>query len=220
MDKIRVIVADDEPIYREGLCRILEEEEDIEVVAKSSDYEEAVRLAEELTPGVIVIGVSISEPRSVEVTRRIREVSADTAILGVSHTISGSFLLTYLRAGAAGFLLKKTDLREMVSSIRALCRGEVVLEKNGVTKMLNEIERGELAAKILLLKDREVEVLKVVARGGSNKDVAQELGISGRTVQTHMANIFAKLGVDTRTEAVLYALREGWITLDEVKPPE
>jgi len=220
VDNIRVIVADYEPVYQEGLCRILEEEEDMEVVARSSDYEEAVRLAEELTPEVIVIGVNISEPRNIEVIRRIKEACPGTAILAISPAVSGSFLLTCLQAGVDGFLLKKTDLYEMVSAVRSLHRGEVVLEKNGVNKMLSEIERGERAAKILALKDREVEVLKVVAKGGSNKDIAQELGISVRTVQTHMANIFAKLGVDTRTEAVLYALREGWITLDEVKPPE
>lgn len=219
MGKIRVLVVDDEPVYREGLCRILEAEEDLEVVARSSNYEEATGLAEELSPDVVVIGVSIPELSNVQIISRIKALCPDTAILVVSSAVSGSLLLACLQAGVAGYLLKKTDLCEMVSAVRFVHAGEVVLEKEGVTKMLEEIKRGEEAGKILLLKYREVEVLKVVARGGSNKDIAQELGISVRTVQTHLANIFAKLGVDTRTEAVLYAIREGWISLDEVKPP-
>jgi len=217
--KIGVLIVDDEPVYREGLCRILEAEEDLEVVARSSNYEEARRIAEELSPDVVIIGVSISGLRDVETISRIKAACPDAAILVVGSAISGSLLLACLRAGVAGYLPKKTDLREMVSAVRSLHAGEVVLEKESVSKMLEEIKRGEEAGKILLLKNREVDVLKIVARGGSNKDIAQELGISVRTVQTHLANIFAKLGVDTRTEAVLYAIREGWISLDEVKPP-
>jgi NarL family two-component system response regulator LiaR len=219
MEKIRVLVVDDEPVYREGLSRILEEEEALEVVGKSSNYEEALKLVEKLSPDVVVIGVKIAEPDNLEVISKIRAASPNTAILAVSSTASGTLLLSCLQAGVAGFLLKKTELHEIVNAVRSLYMGEVVLEKNGVNKMLEEIQRGEQAGKILLLKDREVEVLKEVARGASNKDIAQELSISVRTVQTHLANIFAKLGVDTRTEAVLYAVREGWISLDEVKPP-
>ena len=219
MAKIGVLIVDDEPVYREGLCRILEAEEDLEVVARSSNYEEARRIAEELSPDVVIIGVSISGLRDVETISRIKAACPDAAILVVGSAISGSLLFACLRAGVAGYLPKKTDLREMVSAVRSLHAGEVVLEKESVSKMLEEIKRGEEAGKILLLKNREVDVLKIVARGGSNKDIAQELGISVRTVQTHLANIFAKLGVDTRTEAVLYAIREGWISLDEVKPP-
>ena len=221
MGKIGVLIVDDEPVYREGLCRILEAEEDLEVVARSSNYEEARRIAEELSPDVVIIGVSISGLRDVEIVSRIKAACPDAAILVVGSAISGSLLLACLRAGVAGYLPKKTDLREMVSAVRSLHAGEVVLEKESLSKMLEEIRRGEEAGKILLLKNREVEVLKLVARGGSNKDIAQELSISVRTVQTHLANIFAKLGVDTRTEAVLHAIREGWISLDEVKrPPE
>lgn len=221
MGKIGVLIVDDEPVYREGLCRILEAEEDLEVVARSSNYEEARRIAEELSPDVVIIGVSISGLRDVEIVSRIKAACPDAAILVVGSAISGSLLLACLRAGVAGYLPKKTDLREMVSAVRSLHAGEVVLEKESLSKMLEEIRRGEEAGKILLLKNREVDVLKLVARGGSNKDIAQELDISVRTVQTHLANIFAKLGVDTRTEAVLYAIREGWISLDEVKrPPE
>jgi len=218
--KIRVLVIDDEPVYQEGLCRILEAEDDLEVVARSSEYEEARRLAEELSPDVVVIGISISQPGTVEIMGQIKAVCPDAAILVVSSTVSGTLLLASLRAGIEGCLLKKTDLHELVSAIRSLHAGKVVLEKNGVSRMLSEIERGEKAGKILMLKEREVEVLKVVAQGGSNKDISQELGISVRTVQTHLANIFAKLNVDTRTEAVLYAIREGWISIDEVKPPD
>jgi len=219
VEKIRVLIVDSVPVYREGLCRILEEEEDLEVIGSSSDYEEAVRLAKELSPDILVIGISVSEPGNLEIIKRIKAARPDTGILAVSSAVSGTLLLTCLRAGVAGYLLKKTEPRQMVRAIRSVYAGEVLLEKNGVSKMLEEIKRGEEAGRILLLKDREVEVLKEVARGSSNKDISQELGISVRTVQTHLANIFAKLKVDTRTEAVLYAVREGWISLDEVKPP-
>lgn len=163
MGKIRILIVDDEPIYREGLCRILEAKEDLEVVAGSSNYEEAIRLAEELSPDVVVIGVSIPELSNVEIISRIKALCADAAILVVSSAVSGSLLLACLRAGVAGYLLRKTDLREMVNAVRSLHGGEVVLEKEGVSKMLEEIKRGEEAGKILLLKDRGVEVLKLVA---------------------------------------------------------
>jgi two-component system response regulator NreC len=191
VEKIRVLVVDDEPVYREGLCRILEEEENFEVVARSSDYGEARKLTEKHSPDVVVIGVSIAEPGNLEIISQIRAACPDTAILAVGSAISGTLLLSCLQAGVAGFLLKKAELHEIVNAVRSLHAGEVVLEKKGVSKMLEEIRRGEQVGKILLLKDREVEVLKEVARGASNKDIAQELGISVRTVQTHLANIFA-----------------------------
>jgi DNA-binding NarL/FixJ family response regulator len=219
VEKIRVLVVDDEPVYCEGLCRILGEEENFEVVASLSNYEEAAKQAQKLGPDVVVIGIRIAEPSNLEVIRQVRAVCSNAAILAINSVVSGTLLLSCLQAGIAGFLLKKTEIHQIVNAVRSLSAGEVVLEKKGVSKMLEEIRRGEQAGEILVLKDRELEVLKEVARGATNKDIAQELGISVRTVQTHLANIFAKLGVDTRTEAVLYAVREGWISLDEVKPP-
>lgn len=220
MEKVRVLVVDDEPVYREGLCHILEEEEDLEVVGKTSNYKEAGKLAQKVKPDVTVIGINTATgSANLKIISQLKGVCPDTAILAVSSTISGTLLLNCLKAGIAGYLLKKTDLKEMVNAVRSLYAGEILLEKQGVDEMVEEIKRSEQAGKMLLLKDRELDVLKEVGRGASNKDIAQELDISVRTVQTHLANIFAKLGVDTRTEAVLYALREGWISLDEVKPP-
>ena len=219
MGKIRVLIIDSVPVYREGLCQILEEEDDLEVVGKSSDYEQAGKLASELSPDVFVIGINISDPSTLEIISRVKEACPETAILAVSSAVSGTLLLSCLQAGVAGYLRKKTEPPQMVRAVRLVHDGEVLLDKNGVGKMLEEIKRGEQAGHSLLLRNREIEVLKEVGKGASNKDISQKLGISIRTVQTHLANIFAKLGVDTRTEAVLYAVREGWIGIDEVKPP-
>lgn len=218
MEKIRVLVADDHPVYREGLCRFLGEEGDIEVVARPEGGEEAVRLAEELRPDVVIIDVAMRPLNGIDAARQIKSISPDTAILMLSAFGYESYLLSSLHAGAAGYMLKNARINDIISAVRMLFRGEAVFDLKGISGILGRLQgEGDYRQRQFVeLHSREVEVLKLAAKGMTNKEIATNLGISERTVQTHIFNILRRLGVGSRTEAVLHALREGWFTLDDL----
>lgn len=218
MKKIRVLVADDHPVFQEGLCRLLEAENDIEVVAKAATSEETVRLAKDLMPDVAIIDVAMPSFNGIEAARQIKGACPTICILMLSAFGYESYLLASLRAGAAGYLLKTTPPRELVSAVRSVDTGEAVFNMKAISKTLRHLtaEESEQKKGAGELHHRELEVLKLAAKGMSNAKIATELCISDRTVQTHMFNIFGKLTVGSRTEAVLRALREGWLTLDDL----
>jgi len=218
MEKIKVLVADDHPVFREGLCQLLEHEEDLECVAKPADGEEAVRLAKELLPDVAIIDIAMPKLNGIEAVKQIKAAHPATAILIVSAFSYESYILASLRAGAAGYLLKSTSLRELTNAIRSVHAGEAVFDFRATSKILRRLadDKGEERRNLEELYPRELEVLRLAGKGLSNKEIARELVISERTVQTHLVNIFRKLDVGSRTEAVLHALKEGWLTLDDL----
>jgi DNA-binding NarL/FixJ family response regulator len=216
--KIKVLVADDHPVFREGLCRLLEDEKDIEVVAQAADGKEAIKLAKELLPDVAIIDVVMPGVGGIEATRQIKAACPATAILMVSAYAYEAYILASLQAGAAGYLLKNALSSQLVNAIRLVHGGEAVFNFKAISKSMRRIigDKGELKGSLEGLHRRELEVLKLAAKGLSNKEIAAELFISERTVQTHLVNIFRKLKVGSRTEAVLHALKEGWLTLDDL----
>ena len=218
MEKIRVLIADAHPVFREGLCQLLEHEEDMECVAKPADGEEAVRLTMELLPDVAIIDIAMPKLNGIEAVKQIKAARPATAILIVSAFDYESYILASLRAGAAGYLLKSTPLHELTNAIRSVHAGEAVFDFRATSKILRRLadDKGEERRYLEELKPRELEVLRLAGKGISNKEIAGELVISERTVQTHLVNIFRKLGVGSRTEAVLHALKEGWLTLDDL----
>ncbi len=218
MKKIRVLVADDHPTFREGLCHFLEGEKDLEVVARPTDGEETVRLAKKLLPDVAIIDVAMPKLNGIEAARQIKAASPTTAILMVSAYAYESYLLASVRVGAAGYLLKNAPVSELISAVRSVRNGEAVFDSKAIGKVLGRLatEPGAKSKGLEGLHDREVQILKIAAKGLSNKHIAEKLDISERTVQTHMFHIFKKLEVGSRTEAVLRALREGWLTLDDL----
>ena len=220
MKKVRILIADDHAFVREGTRRILEQEPDLEVVAEAGDGEEAVRLASELKPDVAIIDVAMPKLDGIEATRQIKTLCPAVAVLVLSAYDDDQFIFGLLEAGAAGYLLKNVRGREIVDAIRAVDAGESVLHPSVARKVLNRFasvsSRVQRKKPLEVLTDREMEVLRMVTKGLSNKDIAQELCLSVRTVQGHLANIFNKLRVSSRTEAVVHALREGWVTLDDV----
>ncbi len=218
MEKIRVLVADDHPAFREGLCRLLEDEEDFEIVAMSADGEEAIRMAKEFVPDVAIIDVAMPVVNGIEATRQIRAACPATSILMVSAYGYESYMLAALREGAAGYVLKDAPLRELVNAVRSVHVGEAAFDLKTLRKILRRLadEKGEERTGLEVLHSRELEVLKLAARAMSNKEIAAELVISERTVQTHMFNIFRKLGVGSRMEAVLRAIKEGWLGHDDL----
>jgi NarL family two-component system response regulator LiaR len=220
LEKIKILIADDHAFVREGTRRILEQEPDLEVVAEAGDGEEAVRLASDLKPDVAIIDVAMPKLDGIEATRRIKALCPAVAVLVLSAYDDDQFVFGLLEAGAAGYLLKSVRGHEIVDAIRAVDAGESVLHPSVARKVLNRFasvsSRAQRKKPLELLTDREMEVLKLVTKGLSNKDIADGLSLSVRTVQGHLANIFNKLRVSSRTEAVVHALKEGWVTLDDV----
>jgi len=218
MEKIKVLIADDHPIFRDGLVSLLVQEPDIEVVAQASNGLEAVELARRELPDVAILDISMLYFNGLEATEKIKEACPATAVLVISAYSYDPYVLGAVEAGAAGYFLKSVRFRELVGAVRAVHAGETVLDPVATRKVLSRLAsaRGKGAELSQQLHQRELEVLKMAAKGMSNKEVAESLGISVRTCQTHLANIFAKLGVGSRTEAVLRALREGWLTLEDL----
>ena len=218
MEKVRVLVADDHPVFREGLCRLLSDQEDLEIVGKTVDGEETVRLAKELVPDVIILDVAMPNLNGIEAAKQIKQACPSIAILIVSAYSYESYVLASLRAGAAGYLLKNAPLRDLVGAIRAVHAGEAVFDLKAASQLLTRLaaEKGQETTGTIDLQPREMEVLKLAAKGMSNRQIAHDLVVSERTVQTHLANIFRKMGVSSRTEAVIHALKEGWISIDNL----
>ena len=219
MDKIRILIADDHVVVREGTRQILEQEPDLEVVAEASDGEEAVRLVGSVKPDVAMLDIAMPGLDGIEATRRIRKLYPSIPVLILSAYDDDEFVFNLLEAGAAGYLLKSVRARELVGAVRAVHAGESVLHPLIARKVLNRFaatskqQRGQKVTEVLT--EREREVLNLATRGLSNQDIATNLCLSLRTVQTHLSNIFNKLQVSSRTEAVVRAIKEGWINLDE-----
>ena len=220
METIRILIADDHAFVREGTRRILEQEPDLEVVAEAGDGEEAVKLACDLKPDVALVDVAMPRLDGIEATRRIKAQCPAVAVLVLSAYDDDQFVFGLLEAGAAGYLLKSVRGQEIVEAIRAVHAGESVLHPSVARKVLNRFAgvsgKPRDRKSLDLLTEREMDVLKLVTKGLSNKDIAEGLCLSVRTVQGHLANIFNKLRVSSRTEAVVHALKEGWVTLDDV----
>jgi DNA-binding NarL/FixJ family response regulator len=217
---IRVLLADDHAVVRQGTRELLEREEGIDVVAEASDGKEAVQKAIGERPHVVVMDFAMPELNGIEATRQIKAVAPGIAILVLTAYDSNQYIFAFLEAGAAGYLLKDVQVDELVEAIKAVHAGESMLHPAIARKVINRFaqpERGTSIAPAPLdqLTERELEVLKMAAKGMSNREIAQKLTISVRTVQTHLTNIFNKMGVGSRTEAVVHGLRKNWITLED-----
>jgi DNA-binding NarL/FixJ family response regulator len=215
--KIKVLIADSHPAFREGLCRLLAEEVGLEVVGQASDGEEAVQLINQLKPDVAIIDVTIPKLNGIEATKRIKIESPDTEVLILSAYNHQNYILASLRAGAAGYLSKDTSIRELAEAVRLAHSGEGVVDRDSAIRLIRHIKEDQNRKKANLgIFPRELEVLKLTAKGLRNKEIARDLNISERTVQAHLSNIFSKLDVDSRTEAVLQALKEGYLDINDL----
>ncbi len=221
-EKIRVLVADDHAIVREGLCSLLSEEADLEVVAKAADGKEAIELAKELHPDVAIIDIVMPELDGIETAKQIKAACPAAAIVMLSAYDYEAYTLGALEAGAVGYLLKETSPYELVNAKRMIHAGRGVVDLKVWNRMLQRLTAPKDEGKRGLgkLQTRELDILKLVAKGMSSREIGKNLTISGRTVQTHLNNIFTKLGVNSRTEAVVHAIREGWLTLNELRQME
>jgi len=220
LGKIKILIADDHAVVREGTRQILEQEADLTVVAEAGDGEEAVRLAGNFKPDVAIIDIAMPKLDGIEATKQIKALYPTVAVLILTAYDDDQFVFSLLEAGAAGYLLKSIRGRELIDAVRAVYAGESVLHPSIARKVLNRFvpvsgePREQKPPEVL--SERETEVLRLASRGLSNQDIANELCLSLRTVQAHLGHIFNKLKVSSRTEAVVHALKEGWVTLDDV----
>ncbi len=220
MGSIKVLIADDHAVVREGTRQILEQEADMEVVAEAADGEEAVRLAGSGKPDVAIVDISMPRLDGIGATKQIKALYPNISVLILTAYDDDQFIFSLLEAGAAGYLLKSVRGQELVDAVRAVYAGESVLHPAIARKVLNRFAPAGGGAQkqrpAEVLSEREMEVLKLACRGLSNQDIAGELCLSLRTVQAHLGHIFNKLQVSSRTEAVVRALKEGWITLKDI----
>ncbi len=211
---IRVLIADDQALFRRGLCVVLGTEDHIEVVAEAENGEQAVAKAREVSPDVVLMDVRMPEVNGIDAARQIRESSPGVRVLMLTVSEDEEDLYEAIKAGANGYLLKEISVEEVAAAIRAVARGQSLVSPSMTSKLLSEFkvlakkaeERQQFPAPVLTT--RELEVLNLVARGLSNREIAERLYISENTVKNHVRNILEKLHLHSRMEAVIYAVRE------------
>jgi DNA-binding NarL/FixJ family response regulator len=219
--KISVLIVDDHPLLREALRNVLVKDDEFTIIGEAGDGEEAVKMALEMKPQVVVMDISMPVMNGMEATRRIKSGNPDISVLALTVHTEDEYILDILQTGAAGYLIKDVYGKEVVQAIKAVASGDMVLSpaigKNLLkhaarypTKPIN-LEAGEK------LSIRELEVLKLAAQGRTNMEIAGKLNINQRTVKGYLTEIFSKLRVGSRTEAVITGLRAGYISIDDLQ---
>lgn len=228
MYQITVMLVDDHPVFRQGLRRVLESEDDLAVIAEVDDGVEALRMAEQLLPDVMLLDINLPGMNGLQVARALKDTLLDINIIMLTAYHDDQQVFHAIRAGASAYFPKDVSPRRLIEAIRLVHQGSYVvedrvLEKPEVGEWLlaqfeqAEGEEGESPSALLVpLSPREMEILQHIAQGKSNKEIAYELGISRQTVKNHMTSILRKLAVNDRTQAAIYALRRGWIRLQDI----
>ncbi len=218
MDKIRILIVDDHAIVREGLRAIFDVQPDIVVVGEATDGEEAVNKVKELRPDIVLMDITMPVMNGLEATRLIKRDNPEVKILVLTMHESDDYFYRILEVGASGYFIKGGSSKELISALWMVWRGEVFIYPSMAKKLLSDylqrVKTGQDTTTYKKLTNREREILKLIAEGRTNQEVAELLVLSPTTVQTHRAHIMAKLGLHNRTDLVKYALRQGFITLD------
>jgi DNA-binding NarL/FixJ family response regulator len=213
-ESLKVLIVDDHALFRRGLQMVLEQEHDIEVVGEAADGQEAVDKAQELMPDVVLMDIRMPKRSGIEATESIKDLMPHVKILMLTISDEEADLYDAIKAGAAGYLLKEISTEEVADAIRSVWNGQSRISPSMAAKLLSEFaamtkrasEREQVPTP--RLTDREMEVLRLVAKGLNNRDIAKELFISENTVKNHIRNILEKLQLHSRMEAVVYAVRE------------
>ena len=208
---VNVLLVDDHSVVRQGLRMFLELDPDLEVVGEARDGAEAVRRARELQPDVILMDLLMPGMDGIEATMAIRREMPDTEVVALTSVLEDDKVYGAIRAGAIGYLLKNTEADELCRAIKAAAAGQVQLSPAAAARLMHQVRAPEAPDE---LTPRELEVLRLLAEGLANKEIARELSIGEKTVKTHVSNILSKLGVLSRTQAALQAVRMGLVDLD------
>jgi DNA-binding NarL/FixJ family response regulator len=226
MTKTSVMLVDDHSLFRQGLRRVLEAEEDLEVIMEVADGEEALRMAKQLAPDVVIMDINLPRMNGLQVTRELKHAVPEIAIIMLTAYHDDEQIFHSVRAGAAAYFPKDVTPRRLVEAVRQVSQGNYVIDDEVLNKpevaswLLSQFDKvayidGMPNEMFAPLSPREMEILQHIAKGQSNKEVAYELGISRQTVKNHMTSILRKLAVNDRTQAALYAVRRGWIRLHD-----
>lgn len=218
MKTVRVLLADDHALVRQGIRRFLEESGEITVVAEAEDGERALELVAQHQPDLAILDIRMPKLSGVDLARRIRAEHPQVKILVLTAYDDDPYVFALLQAGVDGYLLKTADSTQLIQAVRQIMAGEPALDPGVAKRLMERVASGRVTMRddevVDRPTDRELEVLRLAGKGLTNRAIGQELGISDRTVQGHLARVYSKLQVSTRTEAVLKALQEGWITVE------
>ena len=219
MKTTRVLLADDHALVRQGIRRFLEESGEITVVAEAEDGERALELVAEHQPDLAILDIRMPKLSGVDLARRIRAEHPQVKILVLTAYDEDPYVFALLQAGVDGYILKTADSTQLIQAVRQIMAGEPALDPGVAKRLMERVASGRVAMRddevVDRPTDRELEVLRLAGKGLTNKAIGQALGISDRTVQGHLARVYQKLQVSTRTEAVLKAVQESWITVDD-----
>jgi two-component system, NarL family, response regulator LiaR len=208
---IRILIADDHPVVRQGLRMFLNLDPDLQVVGEATNGAEALELAKQLTPDVVLMDLMMPVMDGLAATAEIRRQAPDTEVIALTTVLDDHSVVRAVQAGAIGYLLKDTDAGELRRAIRAAADGQVQLSPSAAGKLMSALRGPEHTD---TLTERETDVLRLLATGKSNREIARDLTISETTTKTHVGSILAKLGVVSRTQAALYAVRVGLVQVD------
>jgi len=217
-ESIRILIADDHELVRQGLEALLSKTPGMEIVAQAKNGEEAVELALSKNPDIILMDLLMPIKNGIEATREIKKSAPDAKILIITSFSEDEKVFQAIKAGALGYLLKDSSPQELLEAIENICNGRMSLHPHIALKLIDELNKPpdvELPTIEEPLTEREIEVLKLVAKGLSNQDIAEKLVVSERTVGSHVSNILSKLHLANRTQAALFALRKGYTDLNE-----
>jgi NarL family two-component system response regulator LiaR len=210
---IRVLITDDHGVVRQGLRMFLSLDPDIQVVGEASNGREALAMVRDLEPDVVLMDLLMPVMDGISATKAIRAALPEVEVIALTSVLEDASVTGAVRAGAIGYLLKDTDAEELSRAIKAAAEGRVHLAPEAAARLMREVRAPENPE---ALTDRETEVLKLLARGKANKQIAGNLYVSEKTVKAHVSSILMKLGVQSRTQAALYAVRTGLVSLDEL----
>jgi len=214
MESIKILIADDHPVVREGLISMLSREVDFKVIGEAKDGVEAVKKSRELSPDVVLMDLRMPEMDGVEAMRQIRSTMPDIKFIILTTYSDDDYIFSGIEAGARAYLLKDAPREDLFKAIRSVYRGESLIQPVVASKLLDRFSQlSRRTPSGEELSERELEVLCLMAKGAANKEISAELNIAQSTVKTHITNIFQKLGVNDRTEAVTQALKKGLIRL-------
>lgn len=207
---IRILITDDHAVVRQGLRMFLQLDPELEVIGEAVNGEQALKLAHELNPDVILMDLLMPIMNGIEAIGKIRAALPDIEIIALTSVLEDSSVVGAVRAGAIGYLLKDTESHELIRAIKAAAQGQVQLSPQAAARLMREVREPEMLT-MDALTERETEVLRLIAKGLSNKEIALTLTIGEKTVKTHVSNILSKLNVASRTQAALYAARIGLV---------
>lgn len=215
-DRIRLLLAEDHALVREGTREILERDPRLSVLGEAEDGPTAIALAKELRPDMVLVDLDLPIINGIEVIRRIRALPGGPLAVVLSAYDDEDYVMAALSAGATGYLLKTAHAEELIAAIHAAARGETVLQGSVSRTLLARVRSS--SAQHGVLSDRELEILRLASQGARTKEIAARLSVSARTVEGHLTSIFNKLGVASRTEAIMYAAARGWVSLGHHGP--